>query len=104
MPLLFSLAIHNDLNEAKQEMLDGEELFAFLDDVYIVSSPERTRHLYNLVGEKLWSMAHGEDTMLESEWEVFSQHGGFGSRGLEPTGSQGVGNANRVGRVPQGSQ
>ena len=50
MPLLFSLAIHNALDEAKQEMLDGEELFAFLDDVYIVSSPERTRLLYNLVG------------------------------------------------------
>ena len=57
MPLLFSLAIHNALNEAKQEMLDGEELFAFLGDVYIVSSPERTRHLYNLVAEKLWSVA-----------------------------------------------
>ena len=57
MPLLFSLAIHNALNEAKQEMWDGEELFAFLDDVYIVSSPERTRHLYNLVAEKLRSVA-----------------------------------------------
>ena len=53
----FSLAIHNALNEAKQEMLDGEELFAFLDDVYIVSSPERTRHLYNLVAEKLLFVA-----------------------------------------------
>ena len=53
----FSLAIHNVLNEAKQEMLDVEELFAFLDDVYIVSSPERTRHLYNLVTEKLWFVA-----------------------------------------------
>ena len=57
MPLLFSLAIHNALLEAKLEMLDGEELFAFLDDVYIVSSPERTRYLYNLVAEKLWSVA-----------------------------------------------
>ena len=35
MPLFFSLAIHNTLNEAKQEMLDGEELFAFLDDVRV---------------------------------------------------------------------
>ena len=53
-PLQPRLPIHNRLNEAKQEMLDGEELFAFLDDVYIVSSPERTHHLYNLVAEKLW--------------------------------------------------
>ena len=50
MPLLFSLAIHNAFNEAKQEMLDGEELFAFLDDVYIVSSPERTRHFVQFGG------------------------------------------------------
>ena len=61
----FSLAIHNALNEAKQEMLDGEALLAFLDDVYIVSSPGRARHLYNLVAEKLWSVgrhttAHGD--------------------------------------------
>ena len=50
MPLLFTLAIHNALNGAKQEMLDGEELFAFLDDVHIVVEPERTRHSHNLVG------------------------------------------------------
>ena len=57
MPLLFNLAIHNALKEAKREMLDGEELFAFVDDVYILSSPARTRFLYNLVGEKLSNMA-----------------------------------------------
>ena len=52
MPLLFSLAI-----EVKREMRAWEELFAFLDDVYILSSPARTRFLYNLVGEKLLSMS-----------------------------------------------
>ena len=57
MPLLFSLAIHNALKEAKRETLDGEEFFAFLDDVYILSSPARTRCLYNVVGEKLSNMA-----------------------------------------------
>ena len=55
MPLLFSLAIHNALVDVKLEMRAGEELYAFLDDVYILSSPARTRFLYNLVGEKLLS-------------------------------------------------
>ena len=38
-------------------MRAGEELFVFLDDVYILSSPARTRFLYNLVGERLLSMS-----------------------------------------------
>ena len=57
MPLLFNLAIHNALVEVKREMRVGEELFAFLDDVYILSSLARTRFLYHLVGEKLLSMS-----------------------------------------------
>ena len=57
MPLLFSLAIHNALEEAKREMVDGEELLAFLDDIYILCSPGRTRFLYNVIREKLLNMA-----------------------------------------------
>ena len=45
------------IERSETRSVDGEELFAFLDDVYIVSSPERTRHLYNLVEEKSWSVA-----------------------------------------------
>ena len=53
MPLLFSLAIHNALAEVSEGMLPTELLFAFLDDVYVVSNPDRTRPLYDLLGEKL---------------------------------------------------
>ena len=94
MPVLFSLAIHNALNEAKQEMLDGKELFAFLDDVYIVSSLERTRHLYNLVGEKLWYVAGIQ--LHTGKTRCWNQNGRCPPDMVEPTGSQGVGNANRV--------
>ena len=34
-------------------MLPTELLFAFLNDVYVVSNPDRTRPLYDLLGEKL---------------------------------------------------
>ena len=43
MPLLFSLAIHDALTEVKAGMALGELLFAFLDDVYVVASPETIR-------------------------------------------------------------
>ena len=57
MPLLVSPAIHNALEEAKREMVDGEEWFVFLDDIYILCSPIRTRFLYNVIREKLLHMA-----------------------------------------------
>ena len=53
MPLLFSLAIHNALAAVKEELEAGEMLFAFLDDIYVLSRRDRTRPMYNLLAEKL---------------------------------------------------
>ena len=50
MPLLFSLAVRNALVEVRDGMLPDELLFAYLDDVYVVSNPDRTRVLYDLLG------------------------------------------------------
>ena len=38
---------------AKAVTQPGEQLFAFLDDVYTLSSPSRTRSLYNMLEKKL---------------------------------------------------
>ena len=43
MPLLFSLGIHEALREVSEQLLPGEKLCAFLDDVYVVCQPERAR-------------------------------------------------------------
>ena len=48
MPLLFSLAVNNALQEVQAELLPEEWLFAFLDDVYALSTPERCRKMYDL--------------------------------------------------------
>ena len=40
MPLLFSSAVHNALQEVQAELLPGEWLFAFLDDVYALSTQD----------------------------------------------------------------
>ena len=53
MPLLFCLAVHNALTAIQDQLRPGEHVFAFLDDIYVVSLPERTRAIFNLVAEKL---------------------------------------------------
>ena len=51
MPLLFSLAIHDPLQQAQREFRADENLFAFLDDVYFTSpTPNRTRTAYDCLG------------------------------------------------------
>ena len=57
MPLLFSLAIHDALAETKDALENGEELLAFLDDIYAISEPGRTRAVYNKLAEKLATKA-----------------------------------------------
>ena len=39
MPLLFSLAIHDALKEVDSQLEANETLFAYLDDIYVVTSP-----------------------------------------------------------------
>ena len=53
MPLLFSLGIHDSLRAVKERMRPEDELFAYLDDVHVVSPPDRTRGVYNLVEAEL---------------------------------------------------
>ena len=57
MPLLFSLAIHNAVAEVKAQLNEGECLFAFLDDIYVLAKPGRVRDIYNLLDERLFTMA-----------------------------------------------
>ena len=49
MPILFSLGIHDALQSVHSQLADGELLFAFLDDVYVLAEPDRVRTLYNLL-------------------------------------------------------
>ena len=55
MPLL--LAVHHSLEEVHQQLEPGEELMAFLDDTHVVSEPDRTRPIFNLLAEKLFQGA-----------------------------------------------
>ena len=58
MPGLYSLAAHSALQEVQAGLRDGEAVFAFLDDVYVVALPDRVRELYAAVEVALWRHAH----------------------------------------------
>ena len=57
MPGLFALAQHPALLAAQQSLQEGEAIFAFLDDIYVISAPERTRPLFNVLRTALWDHA-----------------------------------------------
>ena len=57
MPLLFSLAIHDALENVQTQLRTGEQIFAFLDDVSAVTAPERSRSVYNIKAHQLWTVA-----------------------------------------------
>ena len=57
MPALYSLAQHGALQEVQAQLLDGEAVFAYLDDIYVVAAPERIMELYDAVDRALWERA-----------------------------------------------
>ena len=57
MPLLYSLAIHDALQRVKEGLFPGEMLFAFLDDVCVVCSPNRVRAVFDVLARELSEQA-----------------------------------------------
>ena len=47
-----SASPHDALCEVSGQLQEGELLFAYLDDVYVVSKPDRTRFLYDVLANK----------------------------------------------------
>ena len=57
MPILFSLGLHNALEEVQQILDPREFLSVYLGDVFILSSPRRTRVIFNLLENTLLKRA-----------------------------------------------
>ena len=53
IPLLFSLGIHDSLCAVSEQLRPEDKLFAYLDDVHVVSPTVRIRGAYNLLEEQL---------------------------------------------------
>ena len=52
MLLLFSLGQHRAMVAVQAQLKEGERLFAFLDDIYVVCSPQGKTKLWNAAGCK----------------------------------------------------
>ena len=73
MPALFALGLHDTLARVKEQMLSGEHLFAYLDDIYILCKPARVKTLYDTLKTAL-----KEDTGLdlnEGKTRVYNKAG-----------------------------
>ena len=57
-PMLFALGQHQALVEAQARLSGDEKLFAFLDDIYITSSPGRVLEVHTIIQEELWNHAN----------------------------------------------
>ena len=71
------------LKRVKEQMLPGEHLFAYLDDIYVLCKPERVRPLYDLLKQTL-----KDDTGLdlnEGKTRVYNK------AGREPEGVRALG-------------
>ena len=55
MPLLFSLGQHRALLAVNARLIEGESLFAFLDDLCVLCSPERVGEVHKVIQQELWS-------------------------------------------------
>ena len=58
MPALFSIGQHAALAAVQAQLLPGEALHAYLDDVYAVVQPNRVRPVYELLARHLHTHAH----------------------------------------------
>ena len=53
MPMLFALGQHPALVAAVRRLHAGERLFAYLDDVYVVTTPDRVGAVFTILSEEL---------------------------------------------------
>ena len=72
MPLLFSIGIQGVLEEVVTYLLEGEQLCAFPDDVYLCCGPARVEPRYKVLEETMLRIGeiqlHQGNQSLESGW------------------------------------
>ena len=103
MPLLFRLAIHDSLVEARQEMCKAH-LFAYLDDVCAVCALDQDRSMCNILANKVETgagISHTGKTRVKNRASgVPTRHPGPLGRSLDPRRDRNSGDASGVSRVP----
>ena len=90
MPGLYSLVAHGALQAVQSQLRDGEAVFAFLDDIYVVAAPERGLQLHEHVEVALWE--HARVRLNRSKTKAWNAAGEEpqGIRDLQPEGDDPV--------------
>ena len=73
-PLLFSLAVHASLRHANASLRPGEYMFAFLDDVYTVTSRRRAAEVARMVAASIHDHAGVEPEL--GKFQIWGRGGG----------------------------
>ena len=73
MPLLFSLGQHAALRAVQRQLLPGELVFAYLDDIYVITTPDRVLAVYNLLQAELWR--HARIRVHDGKTQVWNKFG-----------------------------
>ena len=58
MPLLFSLGQHPALEAVQRHLRDNKKMCAYLDDIHILTTPDRGRKVYDFLQGALFLHAH----------------------------------------------
>ena len=79
MPMLYSLG-HRALLSVQAQLQTHERLLAFLDDIYVVTVPERTLEVHNILRTEFWR--HSRIRVNEGKTQIWNR-GGFTPSGHE---------------------
>ena len=80
MPMLYSLGQHRALLSVQAQLQAHERLLAFLDDIYVVTDPERTLEVHDILRAELWR--HSHIRVNEGKTQIWNR-GGFTPSGHE---------------------
>ena len=73
MPLLFSLGQHPALCAVQRQLQRDELIFAFLDDIYVKTSPARVSQMYVILQQELWR--HARIRVHDGKTQVWNSSG-----------------------------
>lgn len=85
MPALFSTGMAGSLRHAQEQLLDGD---TYLDDVYIVTSPEWARSAYGVVANVLRDKLGAKPTLEKTV--CWNRAGGIAPPGIVAPGEEDV--------------
>ena len=80
MPALYACGQHRALVHVSEDLLDTERLFAFMDDIYVSSKPDRTGALHQSLDREMWE--HARIRLHQGKTQLWNR-GGVAPEGWE---------------------